>query len=199
MIGVFLDTETSGLDPYVHTVIEVAFVIVDLYSGRKIASWEAAINISQQDWDKCDERSLAINGMTRNALAVGLNLSEVRSHIEEIFIQHGILQNRAVFICQNPSFDRPFFSKIIPTYRQEELNFPYHWLDLASMYWALVLSKRQTTSDMEHSFSKDVIAKDCGLPSEDRPHRAMNGVRHLMLCYEKLIGYVSTSSIPVHP
>jgi oligoribonuclease len=189
MIGVFLDTETSGLDPYVHTVLEVAFVLVDLYSGREIASWESPIAISQQDWDKCDKKSLLINGITREVLSAGLSLSQVRSCIEEIYRKNGIIQNRAVFICQNPSFDRPFFSQIIPTYRQEEMNFPYHWFDLASMYWALVLSKRQTNSAMAYSFSKDAIAEDCGLPPEGRPHRAMNGVRHLLLCYEKVVGF----------
>ena len=189
MIGVFLDTETSGLDPYIHTVIELAFVLVDLHSGRELVSWETPIKVSQEDWDKCDKKSLLINGMTREALSVGLNSSEARVRIEEIFVQQGIIQGRAVFICQNPSFDRPFFSKIIPTYRQEELHFPYHWFDLASMYWALVLSKRQNASDMAYSFSKDAIANDCGLPPEERPHRAMNGVRHLLLCYEKLVGF----------
>ena len=189
MIGVFLDTETSGLDPYIHTVIELAFVIVDLHSGKELASWETPIKVSQADWDKCDKKSLLINGMTREALSGGLDFEEARARIEEIFLQHDIIQGCAVFICQNPSFDRPFFSKIIPTYRQEELHFPYHWFDLASMYWALVLSKRQNAPDMTYSFSKDTIASDCGLPPEERPHRAMNGVRHLLLCYEKLVGF----------
>jgi oligoribonuclease len=192
MLGVFLDSETSGLDPYIHTVLELAFVIVDLQSGRELLSWEAVLKPSLEDWERSDQKSLLIHGMSWEQLSSGIDLQEARLSIEEVCARFGIVQNRAVFICQNPSFDRPFFSKIIPPYRQEELHLPYHWLDLASMYWALILSKRQATT-LTISFSKDAIAKDCGLPPELHPHRAMNGVRHLLLCYEKLIGFGSNS------
>jgi DNA polymerase-3 subunit epsilon/oligoribonuclease len=69
---------------------------------------------------------------------------------------------------------------------------PYHWLDLASMYWALEIKKSQ---NLEYSLpdeillSKDNIAKSLGLEQEAKPHRAMHGVDHLLLCYTHLVGY----------
>lgn len=66
-----------------------------------------------------------------------------------------------------------------------ELGMPYHWLDLASMYWAKVIAKKKQIPE-ELSISKDKIASVLGLPEESIPHRAVNGVNHLMLCYERI-------------
>ena len=39
------------------------------------------------------------------------------------------------------------------------------------------------------SFSKDSIAEYYGIEKEKKPHRAQNGVDHLLLCYETIIGF----------
>jgi oligoribonuclease len=189
MLGVFLDTETSGLDPFIHTALELAFVVVDLRSGRELVAWESVLKVSQQDWDKCDKKSLFINGLTWEEVSLGLDKDAAGSSLEKIFAEVGLKQDNGAFICQNPSFDRPFFSRILTPARQDDLGLPYHWLDLASMYWALVLSKRQESGKEKYNLSKDAIAQECGLPPEGRPHRAMNGVRHLLHCYERLVGF----------
>ncbi|MDE3048090.1 MAG: hypothetical protein KGI83_07075, partial [Verrucomicrobiota bacterium] len=41
----------------------------------------------------------------------------------------------------------------------------------------------------ETGFSKDLIAQQYALPGEEKPHRAMNGVRHLLLCYQAVVGF----------
>ncbi|HEY5234979.1 MAG TPA: 3'-5' exonuclease, partial [Rhabdochlamydiaceae bacterium] len=89
-------------------------------------------------------------------------------------------------------FDRIFFSQLVDPDIQESLNWPYYWLDLASMYWAK--SIRKGKQDPKHypwvtGFSKDRIAAVYHLPAEEHPHQAMNGVDHLLLCYEKVIGF----------
>ena len=57
--------------------------------------------------------------------------------IIQIFQDHKIARGTAVFICQNPAFDRNFFAQLIDVYTQEQMHWPYHWLDFASMFWAL--------------------------------------------------------------
>ena len=81
---------------------------------------------------------------------------------------------KALFICQNPSFDRLFFTKIVPTLIQEERLFPYNWLDLASMHWARCI--REGALIQEIGLSKDLIARHYAISPEDKPHRALNGV-----------------------
>ena len=102
-----------------------------------------------------------------------------------MFNKHGIKRGQAVFICQNPSFDRGFFSQLIPSYEQEKMNLPYHWLDFASMFFSIELFHNKKPWDV--GFSKDKIARYLNLKEEVRPHRAINGVHHLLECFKQLI------------
>ncbi len=189
MRGVFLDTETSGLDPFVHVPLELAFVIVDLLSGQELVAYETKFQVTDEAWLSQDLTSVAINGLTRKELDNGVTRSQAAKEIETLFSGYQVTNDQAFFICQNPSFDRPFFSQIIPAYRQEALRWPYHWLDLASMYWALKLVHQQKESPFGLHVSKNSIAQTLGLAPEQSPHRAMNGARHLLSCYERLIGF----------
>ena len=96
------------------------------------------------------------------------------------FDKFKIKRGDAAFICQNPSFDRAFFCQLIDSDKQELLNWPYHWLDLASMYWATSL--KQGRLPWETGFSKDRIAAVYQIGPEKKPHRAINGVDHLLSC-----------------
>ena len=121
----------------------------------------------------------------------GRPIVEVQEEILKIFSDAKIERGKAVFICQNPSFDRSFFAQIIPVYTQEKLHWPYHWLDLASMFWTVQV---QTTQKLQIPFpetlnlSKNSIAKAYNLPIESIPHSAMKGVNHLIQCYQAVLG-----------
>ena len=102
-------------------------------------------------------------------------------------VENGVVKDKAFFVCQNPSFDRPFFLQLISQERMKELNMPYHWLDLASMFWIKFFGSFTSCSPEEvYSLSKDSIAKYFGLDPEVRPHRALNGVNHLIECYNEV-------------
>lgn len=189
MLGVFLDTETSGLDPFVHVPLEIAFLIVDLFSGRELVTFSRVFQVNDAAWERRDLKSIEINGLAQQDLKAGVTCSQAAQEIEVLFSKYSITNDRALFICQNPAFDRPFFTQIVPAYRQEELQWPYHWLDLASMYWALKAKDLQKTSPYGLPVSKNTIAKALGLPPESNPHRALNGARHLLACYERLVGF----------
>ena len=192
MLGVFLDTETNGLNPQKHKIIEIAFQIVDLATGICKDSFESIIAISLDDWQKSDPKSLEINGFNWQIVYQGLPFQTVAQQIQACFAKNQIFRGNAVFICQNPSFDRAFFSYLIDPDCQEKLLFPYHWLDLASMYWVDAVRKAKKNLSpfpWETGCSKDRIAEVYSLQSEEHPHRAMNGVSHLLLCYEKIVGF----------
>lgn len=191
MKGVFLDTETTGLDPFVHVPVEIAFIIVDLCTGTEFATYEALLQVSDEAWMSRDVKSVDIHGLTKKELDIGATRSQVVKEIEALFLDHRITNDQAFFICQNPSFDRPFFSQIIPPYRQESLLWPYHWLDLASMYWAAQGKNLQQNDPFNIRVSKDSIARALGLEAESMPHRAINGARHLLSCYTRLVGFLN--------
>ena len=192
MLGIFLDTETNGLNPQVHRILEIAYKIVDLSTGKLIDILQHIVFQSKDVWEKSDKKSLAINGFSLEQVFAGEKEEDIAKEILVSFKKHTIERKKAVFICQNPSFDRVFFSQLINTDLQEKLLLPYHWLDLASMYFAISIKKaknNQANFPWETGLSKDCIAKALSLPSEKKPHRAMNGVNHLLLCYKNLVGF----------
>ena len=192
MIGVFLDTETNGLNSQVHKILEIAFKIVDLITGEEKENFQTVIAQPIEIWEKSDQESLRINGFTWDEVVRGRSPRQVSQRIIDAFTGQGVRRKKAVFICQNPSFDRVFFSQLIDPDTQELLSWPYHWLDLASMHWALAMEKAKQGGSpfpWETGLSKDLIASHYKLPGESKPHRAMNGVNHLLLCYEAVVGF----------
>jgi oligoribonuclease len=192
VIGVFLDTETNGLNAQIHKIIELAFKIVDLKTGQVLDQYQSLIAQSIESWEKSDLMSLKINGFTFDEVSKGKHARAASQEIIDIFSKWNIRRKKAVFICQNPSFDRVFFSQLIDPDTQELLSWPYHWLDLASMYWAMAMKKMQEKNGSppwETGISKDHIAHVYSLHGEEKPHRAMNGANHLLACYEAVVGF----------
>jgi DNA polymerase-3 subunit epsilon/oligoribonuclease len=191
-----LDIETTGLDFRVHVPIDIAIVIKDLHNYKTLVEYTSCITCDAKDWDLSDKKALAKNGFNKDCIWQGTEMSHVSKTIITMFLQVGITKSNSFFFCQNPSFDRPFFHDIVSQNEMNELNFPHHWLDLASMFFLKCLSPnckigfntgRGRPEKRSSPLSKDSIAKSLGLLPEEKPHRAMNGVKHLIQCYEALI------------
>lgn len=192
MLGIFLDTETNGLDAYKNRILEIAFKIVDLETGEVKEEYHTIVAQPIDVWEASDLESLKVNGFTWERVSQGKREKTVSDEIVAIFNKNEIRRAQAVFICQNPSFDRAFFAQLVDTDLQEALKWPYHWLDLASMYWAICMDKskkQKTPFPWETGYSKDTIAACYELPQEEKPHRAINGVNHLILCYKAVVGF----------
>jgi oligoribonuclease len=197
VLGIFLDTETNGLNPQKHRIIEIALQIIDVFTGEVKEHFQSVVATTEEEWKKSDPESLRVNGFKWEEVAQGVSPAAVADKISYAFLKNQIKRGEAVFICQNPSFDRIFFSQLIDVDRQEKLLWPYHWLDLASMYWAEAIRKGalgQAKYPWETGYSKDKIAMAYQLPCEVQPHRAMNGVNHLLLCYQTVIGFPGKTS-----
>lgn len=192
MLGIFLDTETNGLNPFTHKVLEIAFTLIDLSTGEVKKEFCEQIAPSLQEWEKSDLESLKINGFSWEDLRLGKSSSQVGILIEQLFADYHLKRGNAIFICQNPSFDRPFFSQLVSPVTQEKSLYPYHWLDLASMFWTQSLTKykeKQGPAPWTIGCSKDQIAAFYQIPPEAKPHRAINGVNHLIQCYKAIVGF----------
>lgn len=187
MYLIFLDTETTGLNPEKHRILEIAYKVVDSRSKQVILSYDAVVSQPREVWAAADPGSLTINGFTWEEVLHGKTEKVVASEISNDLNHLKLGEQEGVFICQNPSFDRLFFIQLIDADLQEHFGWPYHWLDLASMYWA-ICQETGTILTEERSLSKNAIAQHFGLPPEEAPHRAMNGVKHLMACYQAIFG-----------
>lgn len=197
MQAIFLDTETTGLDPSTHRLLEIAFKVVDIPSGYEKLTYQTIVKQSAEIWDKRDLRSVEVNGFTWEKVQLGKEESVIREEIIQIFKDFEISRGSAVYICQNPAFDRNFFAQLIDLYTQERFHWPYHWLDFASMYWTLQVKSYQekhTPFPGELNLSKNAIAQRYQLPIEPSPHSALNGVDHLLLCYRTVVGFESKGS-----
>lgn len=200
MKAIFLDIETTGLDPCLHRVVEIAFKVVDLNTGYEVLTYQSVVKQSQAVWNLKDPRSVEINGFTWEKLQFGKEESLVAQEIIQIFVDLQIARHRTVYICQNPAFDRNFFSQIVDINTQEKYQWPYHWLDFASMYWALQMKIYQEKRELlpeELCISKNAIAQQHKLPVEMVPHCALNGVDHLIHCYRIVVGIGHYASAPV--
>jgi len=193
VLGIFLDTETNGLNFLKHRILEVAIKLYDLSNKHEYGNYESKVFISFDEWKESDPNSLAVTGFTFQEIEKGKKITRIKDEIIQLFQSNNIGKNNSVFICQNPSFDRAFFSQIINPDEQEILNLPYHWLDLASMFWAIKTKEEKNLGYNEVDFSKDHIAIDYNIEPEQKPHRAMNGVRHLVKCYEAIVGFPLTT------
>ncbi len=189
MFGIFLDIEASGLNAKKHRALEIALKIIDLPSGRFVDSYESIIKQPRDVWERSSKESLQINGITWEKTLQGKPEEEVAAELIALFLRLGIHRKNAAFICQNPSFDRAFFSQLIDPDVQEAYGWPYHWLDLASMHWAIGMQGNGPLP-WETGLSKDKIAARYGLAPENKPHSATNGVDHLIACYQAVVGFM---------
>ena len=187
MLGIFLDTETNGLKIMVHHIIEIAIIILDLNSGKFLDRYTSFISLDEKQWSQGSPYSLQFNGISKEECFSGPPLQEVQNNIKHLFMKWNLKRKKAAFICQNPSFDRMFFTKIIDVDYQEQHEWPYHWLDLASMHFTKSILSGEKMETI--SLSKNHIAKHYGLREEQTPHRALNGVHHMINCYEEIIGF----------
>ena len=191
---IFIDIETTGLNFDIHVPIDIAISILDC-ATQQVTNYTSLITIDAFDWLVADPEALNVNGYTQEKHIDSQDSWIVGREIELLFLENKIVNKESVFICQNPSFDRYFFHRLISNDRMNELNMPYHWLDLASMYWMKYFGSCYSIPH-ELSLSKDSIAHAMGLPPEIKPHKAQNGVKHLMLCYTNMCAFNKFINLP---
>jgi DNA polymerase-3 subunit epsilon/oligoribonuclease len=179
-------------------LLEIAFKVVDVTSGHEKLTYQTIVKQPLEVWEKRDPASVEINGFTWDKVQLGKEEEIVRKEIIQIFTDLSIARGTTVYICQNPAFDRNFFAQLVDVYTQEQMQWPYHWLDFASMYWALQVKNHRETGGAfpsDTGLSKNAIAQHYQLPSEISPHSALNGVDHLLLCYRTVVGFDKAKTV----
>lgn len=127
---IFLDTETTGLNPEAgQEIIEIA--IITEYSNGNVETWET--KIKPQRINKAHPKALEINGYNETDWKDAPKMEEAVLQIYER-LQHGIV------IGYNPHFDWRFITKAFEEYG---LDIPYRvrCLDVMVLVWEHLLPK----------------------------------------------------------
>lgn len=108
--ALFLDLETTGLDPETHEVIEIALVPFTYSASGRILSVEEPYTAFQDSFLPISPEITKLTGITRDMVAgCMIDIAEVERMIADVD-----------WICaHNSRFDRPFAEQITPAFAQK--------------------------------------------------------------------------------
>lgn len=166
----FIDTETTGLDPDAHEVIEYAIIRVNP-AGEETLRWETKIKPS--NIESAHPKALEVNGYTEEAWADAPSMAEVGHAIADG------LEN-CVLVGHNVAFDETMLKSSL---KRAGINrrIPYHKVD------TVTLAYEHLVPEGLESLSLDNIRKFLGWSAEGA-HTAMKDVEDAMRLYRELTG-----------
>lgn len=174
---IFIDTETTGLDPIKNQILTIGIVIVD--SNLNI-SYQEEIKIKQQDWAIINQKAMEINKidlLLHNKSAIG-ELDACTSIIE-ILKKYDLINSQ--LYGHNVSFDITFLKKM---FERNIVNYPfdYHFNDTM----VLAISLKDAGLITIDSFS---LSKMCaGYGINFNFHNALDDALASVELYKKFMG-----------
>lgn len=89
MLAIFLDIETTGLDPTWHHPIDLALKVIDVTTGEEKGSYQTLIKQTHTAWSQSDPASLEVNGYTWESIQTGKEPVLVKQEILALFKSWG--------------------------------------------------------------------------------------------------------------
>lgn len=155
---VFVDVETSGLDPAKHDLLEVAAVRVNPFFEVGIRYWSKVI--PPDGWlERADSKALKVCGYEESAWADAAPLSTALDRLSTVL-------DGAVVCGHNVQFDLAFLRS---GYELAGLPFPavdYHVIDTSALTWLLC------AAGQAKALSLDAACAALGI-ERPSPHRAL--------------------------
>jgi len=177
---IVLDIETTGTDPRLHSIVEVGAIDFDRP--------ENVFNARCQIWEgaETDPLAMEINGLTVKEIQ-DKSLPNQRELISRFMAWMDQIEDKTI-AGQNVDFDINFLNE---SSARCGLDFSLgkRKVDQHSVVYAHFL-KRNIRPPMKDGFSdlnSDFIMNYVGLPTEPKPHRAINGARYEAEALSRLI------------
>lgn len=168
----FLDTETGGLDPDRHALLEVGIVKVN-FQLEVVAEFESFV---------CPPEMMIVEP---SALGVNkLDLGEVRTKgLKEAELVKGLAPFMAgtVVVGHNVAFDWAFLRALFSRAGAPLPNVSYHRVDTVSLAWPLLLSGAVPKINLK------ALCEYFGVSNEGE-HRALADARRTLQVYKRLLG-----------
>lgn len=157
----FVDCETTGLDPAVHEIIELAVVWVDP------ATWEVqgelALLVRPERIGDADPDALQLNRYNPEAWESATSLQDAMAQIEPLL-------KGAQLAGHNVGFDRGFLERAWAQVGSRPVDLSHHLLDTATLAWPLF------AADVIGSLSLSVVCEHLGV-DRGEPHWALDDAR----------------------
>jgi DNA polymerase III epsilon subunit-like protein len=177
---IVLDIETTGLNPRRHSIVEVGAIDFDCpgnYFNERCQIWDGA---------EIDFKALEINGLTLNDIQDQTNLTQ-KELLTRFMIWTDQIEDKTI-AGQNVDFDISFLNE---SSVKCGLNFSLgkRKVDQHSIVYAHLLRRNigPPLKDGYSDLNSDFIMNYVGLPSEPKPHRAINGARFEAEALSRLI------------
>jgi DNA polymerase-3 subunit epsilon len=171
----WIDTETTGLNPVYHEIIEIAVIVESVLpdgTGTIVSSW--ATKISPERVDRADAKALEVNGYTPEAWAGAPSFGEVAPQISELLASGGV-------ICgHNVGFDVSFFEAAFARIGTG-VRIPYHKLDTVTLAYAA-----WNNVGVGPGLSLDKLRKHLGIPMEGAHSALKDALDARTVYYEAL-------------
>lgn len=175
---IVIDVETSGTNPYKNSILSIG--ALDFNNPENQFYQECQIF----EGAEISQEALKVNGFTEQEIKNKKNQEEV---IKE-FIEWLSKIEDITIMGMNPMFDRNFLDATIKRYKIN-FNLGYKTIDLHSICYIHLLKREIKISTYNNSsaLSTDNILNYVGLPSEPKPHNALNGAKLEAEAFSRLI------------
>ncbi len=167
----FIDTETTGLDPRVHEVIEVA--IVKEWPDGKLEEWST--KVAPQNLKVATEIALKVNGYNDHP-----ELWEGAPKFDDIAPLVAAKLDDCVLVGHNVSFDLDFLNEALKR-AGSPAKLPYHKVDTVTLAYAYLVPKGLK------SLSLDNIRRFFGW-SHEGAHTALVDAHDARRLYREIVG-----------
>ncbi len=169
----FIDTETTGLDPFKHELIEIGLVLVKQgITGLEVVE-EYDLLIHPTRIKDADPQALRVNQYDPSEWKDAYTLEEAMQIVSQ-------KTKDTIMVAHNVTFDYSFLEKAFQS--TGALNqMHYHRLDTISIAYGLLKNEKQ----VDH-FSLHELCKYFGIENK-KEHRALSDARATFELYKKLM------------
>lgn len=175
---VFLDTETTGLNPDRHEIIQISAFNV---SPTRRTETFIKIFVKPIFLYTSEPKALELNRYSKERW---IDAGAVDLHTALVSLRDTCFAHSSVLAIWNPVFDAPFLRN---AFNRVGLGWPetihYHVLDVSSMVWSLVAKKRRI-----ESIKLAKVCEHLGIDNEGE-HDSGRDVERMIQVYRKLVGW----------
>ncbi|MCL4376137.1 3'-5' exonuclease [Candidatus Parvarchaeota archaeon] len=167
---IVIDVETSGTDPYRNSILSIG--AIDFFNPERQFYQECQIEKDKE----YTEEALNVNGFKKEDLT-DPKKKTLESVLNEFLEWMKPVEDKTMG-GHNVNFDARFLNYSFKRYNIH-FSFGYRVLDTHSLVYASVLSRGLKTplKNEKTDINSDYVFNYVGLPSEPKPHNALNGAK----------------------